>query len=409
MNHLTSLRDDTRKNLEKIGDVDIIVGIPCYGNEKTIRNVIENVGEGLKKYYKGEKSLIFISDGGSLDDTREEAEAAAVPSSIDKIVTIYRGVAGKGSAFRCVFEAASLLGVKGCAVFDSDLISITPEWVKRLLEPVLKDNFEYVTPGYKRDKNDGTITNNIVYPMTRMLYGLNIRQPIGGDFGFSGKLAKTFKEEEDVWNTDIAKFGIDIWMTTTAIVRGKKICKSDMGAKIHEPKEPGANLRLMFIQVVWTLFTQMIKYEDKWLKISKTKKVKTYNIDEGIPPEPVEVSSEPLLKELEDGFKHFGRLWEEITSNGTFKDLKRCVKSSKIHLPANVWTRVIYDFASVFRRWERNRHKLVNLLIPLYLGRVGTFIGEVEELSNEEAEEKVVEQAKIFEEMKDYLIKRWLR
>ena len=49
-----------------------------------------------------------------------------------------------------------------------------------LLSPVIKKGFDFVAPLYNRHKYDGTITNSIVYPMTRALYGHSIRHPIGG-------------------------------------------------------------------------------------------------------------------------------------------------------------------------------------------------------------------------------------
>ena len=75
---------------------------------------------------------------------------------------------------------------------DSDLRSITPEWIELLLGPVLEHGFDYVAPLYLRHKYDGTITNSIVYPLTRSLYGREVRQPIGGEFGFSGRLASHY-------------------------------------------------------------------------------------------------------------------------------------------------------------------------------------------------------------------------
>lgn len=129
---------------------------------------------------------------------------------------MYQGIPGKGSSFRTIFEIANAFGVKACVVVDSDLRSITPEWVELLIKPVLEGGFDYVAPLYHRHKYDGTITNSIVYPVTRALYGRRVRQPIGGDFGFSGTLA-LFYLTKDVWETDVAKYGIDIWMTTTAV------------------------------------------------------------------------------------------------------------------------------------------------------------------------------------------------
>ena len=58
--------------------------------------------------------------------------------------------------------------------------------------PILKGGYDYVAPLYARHKYDGTITNTVTYPLTRALYGLRIRQPIGGDFGVSGDLVRHY-------------------------------------------------------------------------------------------------------------------------------------------------------------------------------------------------------------------------
>ena len=82
--------------------------------------------------------MIFVSDGGSTDDTREVAsEVDTEEYGIEKIITIYRGIPGKGSAVRAILEAAEFLKVRAVALFDSDLKSITEEWVKNLITPLI--------------------------------------------------------------------------------------------------------------------------------------------------------------------------------------------------------------------------------------------------------------------------------
>ncbi len=75
-----------------------------------------------------------------------------------------------------------------------------------------------MAPYYHRHKFDGTITNNVVYPLTRALYGQQVRQPIGGDFGVSRALVRHYLGLP-VWDTDVARYGIDIWMTTDGDLR----------------------------------------------------------------------------------------------------------------------------------------------------------------------------------------------
>ena len=117
-------------------------------------------------------------------------------SQLQKIITPYHGIPGKGSAFRTIFEIARRLNAKACAVVDSDLRSITPEWIELLLRPILDDHYDYVAPYYLRHKYDGTITNSIVYPLTRTLYGQRIRQPIWNHFKMQKEIGKLLIEKE---------------------------------------------------------------------------------------------------------------------------------------------------------------------------------------------------------------------
>ena len=52
MNYDTALRGYTSKRIEEIDSADILIGIPCYNNEKTIAHVIQMVTHGLAKHYK---------------------------------------------------------------------------------------------------------------------------------------------------------------------------------------------------------------------------------------------------------------------------------------------------------------------------------------------------------------------
>ena len=111
-----------------------------------------------------------------------------------------------------------------------------------------------------------TITNTVTYPLTRALYGNRIRQPIGGDFGVSGDLVRHYLELDD-WSEDISKFGIDIWMTTSALTGGFAVCQTRLGAKVHDPKDPGSDLGPMFRQVVGTILRLAVQHARHWLPI----------------------------------------------------------------------------------------------------------------------------------------------
>ena len=408
MHYDTALRGYTSKRIEEIESADILMGIPCYNNESTIAHVIRMVTHGLAERYKDQRSVVFLADGGSTDDTREVAKEFQIKPWQEKIVSIYRGPGGKGTALRSVFETASRLKVRACAVVDSDLRSITSGWVQHLLDPILRKNYQFVSPVYLRHKYDGTITNNIVYNLTRALYGKRIRQPIGGDFAITGELAK-FYTEQDVWDTDVARYGIDIWMTTNAITQNFRICQSNLGVKIHDAKDPGRHLGPMFRQVVWTLCFLMERFEIFWKGVDRSEPVETFGHEGYVEPEPLTVDTEGMVEHFKIGFQQFSAFWKDIFSQQCFDEIQKTahMDPSRFHLSTDAWIRILYELAATFHAWSVNRYKLIDLMTPLYYARVASFVRQSWNMSSKEAEELVEEQALKFEEHKDYLIQVW--
>jgi hypothetical protein len=280
--------------------------------------------------------------------------------------------------------------------------------VKYLLDPVLEKGYQFVAPVYVRHKYDGTITNNIVYNLTRALYGKRVRQPIGGDFAISRDVAK-FYSEQDVWTTDVARFGIDIWMTTSAITQGFRLCQSNLGVKIHDVKDPGEHLGPMFRQVLSALFLMMERYESYWKKVEGSESLETFGFEDSLEPEPVNVNLDLMIELFKTGYQQFSALWKEIFSQECFGEIQKAAERdvSNFRLPSDSWVRILYELAATFHAWKVNRNKLLDLVTPLYYARVASFVTRTWEMSSQEAETLVEEQAQMFEDQKDYLIRVW--
>ena len=402
----TAMRDYARRQIEQLGNADIVVGIPSYYSDESLAHVIRMVAEGLDHFYPEKRSLIIVADGGSTDDTREVAQSVDNHHfNMDVLVTIYRGIPGKGSAFRAIFEAAKYLQASAVGLFDSDLKSIKPGWVRNIIDPVL-NGYDFVAPDYSRYKFDGTITNTIAYNLTRALYGVNIRQPIGGDFGMS-RVMVNHCLDQDVWDTDIAKFGVDIWLTITAITGGFRICQAKLGAKIHGEKDPAADLGPMFREVVGTIFTLLGKNKTYLEKVKETINTPIFGEAIGEEPEAFEVNLEPLVQYFRIGFKNFGSVWANIIEEKDYITIKKLAKSrslKKFNLPTETWVRIVYRYAEHFCRAERQRFKILDTLIPLYNARVASLIMILMEKNHAEAEEFYDGQAQVFESMRNYLI-----
>jgi glucosylglycerate synthase len=399
---------------------DIVVGIPSYNNARTIGHVVRAAIAGLAKYFPQFTAVIINSDGGSTDGTREAVLSAEMGEArlllldtpmhpVHRLSLPYHGIPGKGSAFHFVFQLARELDARACVVVDSDLRSITPEWIDLLLRPVLHASYDFVAPYYHRHKYDGTITNSIVYPLTRALYGERVRQPIGGDFGVSRRLFLRYLQRGD-WETDVARYGIDIWMTTIAIAEGFRVCQSFLGAKLHDAKDPAGDLSAMLEQVVGSVFLLMQEYEPVWKFRSGSSPVDLFGFryDVGLDAVPVDVPR--MLHAFQRGCSELGEIWRSVLRPDTLKDLlilRQPTAPERFHLDDELWVRTIFDFACAFRRHPLERGHLLKSLTPLYLGRVASFVLETEQLYSSQVEECIEKLCVCFEAAKPYLISSW--
>jgi len=400
---------ESEVNQENIQEADLVVCIPSYKEADSISFPTQMASEGLVKYFPDKRSVIINCDNNSPDDTKQAF--LDTPTEVPKIyISTPPGVKGKGNNFRNLFQKVVDLNAKAVAVVDADLKSITPEWIKHLAEPLFSD-FSFVAPLYVRHKYDGTITNGIAYPLSRALYGRRVRQPIGGDFGFGGDLAKVYLKSP-IWDESIANFGIDIWMTTLALNQEIQVCQSFMGRpKIHRPKDPGADLGPMFRQVVGTIFFMMKHFKSFWVNVKYSKPTSIYGFGLGdveMPPK-VEVDTGKLFQKFHDGFDQYTEVWEKVLSKDVYKKLleMKDMKERVFTFPTDLWARILYDLAIGYRDVLCDLDLMMDSLIPLYFGRTFSFVKRTKRMSTRQAEDAIEEDCMTFEMTKPYLVRRW--
>ena len=388
------------KRIEDIGSCDIVVGVPSRNNATTIEFVLQQVTEGLKTYFSDKNAVIINSDGFSEDGTRDVVEKFGNTCSIPTFSSVYEGPSGKGAAIGLIFEVIDLLKAKVGIMVDSDLRSIRPNWIDAFVSPILGKGFDYVTPYYYRYKYDATITNNIAYPLTRALYGKNIRQPIGGDFGWSKKANTSYLSQDP--DTFPYTFGIDIWMTTTVLAEGLKLCQAVLGAKIHDPRDPAAELSPMFRQVVGTLFRMTEIYKGIWKGVSSVEDVPTFKYSEPHEPEPFEVDLPGLLDKSRSEYAKNRGVAVTVLPEDLITEIENEFPSDGIS--KEFWAEAVYYYCYRYNMEATSeKEKVLDSLIPLWNGRTAKFIVDTQDMDTEQAEKEILRQANVFLEMKHIL------
>lgn len=414
----TLLTDDFLRQLINVGEVDILVGLPTHNNAKTIEPVIQAIQAGILKCFPRERAVIINADGGSQDGTPERVIGASIDDArsgakvyalrtLHSISTRYARSPQPGMALRTILAAADLLRAKACVVVSPDSITIEPDWLQRLVRPVYDDDFDLVSPIYRRQKFEGVLMRNLLYPMTRAIYGHRIREPYASEFAMSGRLATDFLTKE-TWNDEGGKSGAEICLTITAITGKYRLCQAFLGTKAP-PVRSANDLVDAMRRTVGALFSLLDSNVPIWSAITGSEPVPTLGDPLEVIAEPVRVNRKHLREMFATGVVQLEPVFRSILSASTLSELQRIatLEVREFSYPADLWAKTVFEFAASYHKSVISRDHIVQALVPLYRGRTLSFLLENRDVSGEDIERNVESLCGEFERLKPYLLEVW--
>ncbi len=412
------LTDDFLRQLMNVGEVDILVGLPTYNNAITVGSIVHTIQSGILRGFPRERAAIINVDGGSRDGTPELVRGVSIddvrPASnlyalrtLHSISTKYASSPANGVALRTILAAAELLRAKACVVMSPESANIEADWLSKLLRPIYHDNFDLVTPTYGRHKFEGLLITNLLYPMTRALYGLRIREAYSPEFGFSGLLGTQFLGQ-NVWNDETGGAGVELRFTLAAIAGRYRICQSFLGEKIHI-EQRGADLVPALRQTVGALFSALEPDFPVWSIVAGSEPVPTTGADQEVLLEPLRVNRKRLREMFSTGVAELESVFHSILSPSTLAELQRIARLGEedFHYPAELWVRTVYEFAASYQKSVISRDHIIQALAPLFRGRAFTFLMENRNASAGDVEKNIEGLCLEFERLKPYLLQLW--
>jgi len=386
-------------NPQHVTSAGIAVGLASYNEADAIDYPTKQASLGLVKYFGDKNPVIINCDNNSPDGT--EQAFLETETEVPKIyITTPPGVAGKGYNFENMFRKVLELGAEALVCLDADLESVTPEWVRYFAQPIF-EGYDFVNPEYSRHKYDGTITNNICFPIVYGLFCRNVRQPIGGDFAMSSRFADHLISQP--WHRTTEEYGIDIFMTMNAVLGDFRICETGLGAKIHKPSAP--KLGPMFVQVVSTAFLTVIRNYHKWRDLETIEQPALFGRRRKDMPQELTIDRSAIEKQARAGYaQHQGAL-EKVLTPDLYVELNKMFSGGTIDITAEQWATVVYDMIGEFKKAD-DRNGLVEAFKSLYFGRTLSFMNKTWRLHTEQAEDEILAQARVFYKKRDYLIKK---
>jgi predicted GH43/DUF377 family glycosyl hydrolase len=382
---------------EEIGEAGVVVGVPFYDEADTIKSVVKTVRKGLEEFYPGQKCVIVAVGSPAGGKALKVVNDLPQSSEISQIAFLLNDerINGKGWALRAIMEVARILGAD-LAIVEADLRSrerngetegLAPDWINLLLEPIKREKADLVISRFNRHYFESPISTHVLYPLLTVIYGCPIHDLVGGQWGISHRLLRTYLKTP--WSIEIGGYGIDSWLATIAITNEARVCEANLGIKVHRPTAGKAELVLRKLARV--LFERIVTDKEWWRETGKIdelpslKPLATFGVRKAHQPDEMQIVPQQMIARYKRGFNEFHSLYQRILPQEVYRQLEELAgtETKRFTFPARLWAQIVYhlllDFA--FRR-EFAKDDLLNSFIPLYEGCVGSFALGIKVLKN---------------------------
>jgi hypothetical protein len=311
-------------------------------------------------------------------------------------------------AVRTTLTIGRRLEARALVMLNADLGSTTADWLRALATPVLKDDVGLVLPIYHRYRYDGTLTQALVVPLMRSLFGRQLAHPLAEEFACSGAAADAFLARP-IWETDLGHHGLEFWLPAAAIEGGFTVGQAVLGPRTVAATQPPAPLGRTVGRVAGALFALAEQSEQYWLDVRGSEPVVTF----GTPPEPLPggPTVDPSLMQVGfvQGVRDLLPVWERILAPENLGEVLELSDRplERFRFSDRLWTRVVYDFLLAYRARVVYRSHAAQSLAPLYLGRAASVILETSARPPAALLLSATRLGGMFDEDKPYLVDRW--
>ena len=394
---------------ERLAPVAAVVGVVSAGHGSRALPLLDAAAAALATALPGQRTVVVAVEGSPADGTRDAFRAWSEASAEGPARVWFdpSGPLGPPPGLVSLLVAARHLGASACAIVDASL-RLSPKQTVALLEPLVAGDAELAFPLYARAISEGTLTSNLLVPLTRALYGHRVGQLAGGCLALSGRLVA---RALDSAGPDLhgSGPGLEIWLATEALAAGPVVVEVGLGPKPMEPDGPSTDLATTLAQAVGPVFAQMDRHAEVWLDARGSAPVPRRGEPAPVGPDRAQPSTERMVRGFRLGLKDLLLVWEQVVPEATLGRLYPLglLGADEFRFPPDLWARVVSDFAVAHHERRLPSDHLLRALTPLYLGRVAAFLLDARGRPADQLEGLVESTALAFEAEKPGLVARW--
>jgi hypothetical protein len=404
------LGTETLRLLDALGPTEVLVTVCALNQARSAPQVVEAVSKGLSGALAPRASAVLVVDAGVRGDS---AEAIRAWAGSRPPVPPVRGirVAGAPSRARAILAAVAAarhLEVSAWALVDAGLVSLSDEGLAQLLRPLLEGEADFVSPTFSHAPSEGTLTSNLLAPLCRALYGRRLQQVVGACAALSGRSLGRLLEVEP-WDGDLSGHGLEIRLVVEALTSGDRIVEVHLGRKVLDPGLAPGDLAAILAHTVGPFFGLMDRYRSAWVGTPGSVPVPHIGGGPRLLPETGDAQVERMVRAFRLGLKDLLPVWEQAMSEETLGRLYPLgvLAPEEFQFPPDLWARIAVDFAVAYHEHRLPRDHLLRAITPLYLGRVASFLRQVQAAPPAQVPTILDTVGRAFEAEREALEARW--
>ncbi|MBS1813533.1 MAG: hypothetical protein JSS87_01525 [Acidobacteria bacterium] len=291
-----------------------------------------------------------------------------------------------------------------CLMLGAEAQDVAPDTLLAMIDTVLRGQADLAVPCYETEIDEALLNSALIYPLTRSIYGANVRMPLPVDLAMSARMCERMGQAAAK-----ALPGALMWPIAEAAAAGFSLAEV-ASARRPDLQRGDIDLNGIIALIGSSIFSDVESKAQFWQRTRPLLEVKHIGQNAAITANkgaPDKAEANTLIDSFRLGYGNLHEIWALVLPPNSLLGLKKLslMPVENFRMSNALWVRVVYDFLLAHRLRTINRGHLLGALTPLYLAWVATYVLECD--TPDDAKKHVEALALAFEADKPYLVSRW--
>jgi len=372
------MTDDLLRQIIGAGRVDLLVGLPHIDRPDEAAGLVRAVRACFRSHFPRQRGALLYAGAVGSDETTalvrrlwddQDHAAGGGLRTTHLLTTTVPALNHEAGPARLFLAAGDLLQARAIVALDLEA-GVEPARVAALAAPLGDAEVDLVAPQYARNADEGLLITQLLRPLTRAVFGVDLREPLMPAFGCSTRLAAHCAQVD--FSINRGRLGTYYWVGAEAIANSFAIRQLPMGPRPAPAGQASRGLATVFERVVSSAFLSIENHSTVWL--NRPAAASPAIEDRGRAGAPPRVPEAPGT--FATDIDNLNEILQRILSPALHAAIREAAGQPVSALPAALWAATVGEFLLAHHHGVMLREHIVQALMPLYIARAGTFLAE---------------------------------